>query len=187
MAVHYDKCSSVMMKLLATLRRVYEHLGKCFEPGWLGHLFPPTSTIITARFAQLDTELVATLQELSDVLPSLRSAAQSLSMYRRYTNGTSGWWLLLLMLQTGLSANHCLYSSPPTTVCVADRRADGVSRVLSLRYLADMWEYDDATTHGIPVVMMAELCRQLGIHHSVDMLDEVRRARTSSLLAGAHR
>lgn len=116
MAVHYDKCSSVMMKLLATLRRVYEHLGKCFEPGWLGHLFPPTSTIITARFAQLDTELVATLQELSDVLPSLRSAAQSLSMYRRYTNGTSGWWLFLLMLQTALTPT-CLRGEPTCRRC----------------------------------------------------------------------
>ena len=46
-------------------------------------------------------------------------------------------------------------------------RAEGERRELTLRYLQDVWVYDDESSLGIPTEMVVEVCRQLGISHTV--------------------
>ena len=79
-----------MVKILRRLKAAYMFLKQFSQPGWLGLIFPPTSTRITDAFVTHDVELVAAFQSLMAVLPALVPDLQCLSLYRKYINGTRG-------------------------------------------------------------------------------------------------
>jgi len=85
--LHYHLASSPMMKILKRLKLVYLFVRKFSQPGWLGLIFPPTSTHTSREFVRLDVELVTAFQTLMEVLPALVPDLQCLAMYRKYTNG----------------------------------------------------------------------------------------------------
>lgn len=59
--------------------------------------------------------------------------------------------------------------------------AEGEAKALTLEYLRDVWLYDDESSRGIPTEMVVEVCRQLGNAHTVHTLEEVKKARVTSL------